>query len=241
MLLAIDASSDGCSVALQCEGRVVHKASTEPRTHAQVLLQLIDACMAEAESTPSQLTKVAVVNGPGSFTGVRIAVSVAQGLAYGLNLPVVSVSSLDLLAYSASRFLEQDAIVISALDARMQEIYWSAYAYSAESSSFAIEREASVSTYQALIDANADFTAGSKPVIAVGSAFSLPELSGVALKASVVDAPLEAKMLLSLLADSSFAHLDSSDAANVRSLQPFYLRNQVAWQKRKRIRQTSLT
>lgn len=125
-LLAIETATDACSVALQLgnECRVDHRI--EPRRHAQLVLPMIDALLAEAGLARGALGGVAFGRGPGSFTGVRVAASVTQGIALGLDIGVVGVSTLATIAQGCLREFG-DAHVGVALDARLDEVYWGAF------------------------------------------------------------------------------------------------------------------
>ena len=125
-LLAIETSTDACSVALAVgdDVRVDHRV--EPRRHAQLVLPMIDALLAEAGLARGALDGVAFGRGPGSFTGVRIAASVTQGIALGLDIGVVGVSTLRAIAEGCRRELGDTRVGV-ALDARLDEIYWGAF------------------------------------------------------------------------------------------------------------------
>lgn len=120
--LAIDASTEACSVALQVNDQIYSRYELCPQSHSLRLLPMIDAVLAEANVTLSTLNGLIFGQGPGSFTGVRIGVGVAQGLAFAADLPVVGVSSLQAMAQQAySDYGEKQ--VIAAIDARMAEVY----------------------------------------------------------------------------------------------------------------------
>ncbi|HEX7044000.1 MAG TPA: tRNA (adenosine(37)-N6)-threonylcarbamoyltransferase complex dimerization subunit type 1 TsaB [Burkholderiales bacterium] len=120
-LLAFDTSTEVCSVAFWSDGAVIERIERS-RRHAERLLVLIDEVLAEAQVRLEALDAIAFGRGPGSFTGLRIGAGVAQGLAFGADLPVVPVSSLAALARTADA-----PRVLAALDARMQQVYWAAY------------------------------------------------------------------------------------------------------------------
>jgi tRNA threonylcarbamoyladenosine biosynthesis protein TsaB len=128
-LLAIETSANLCSVALARNGEIVDIVISEPRGHTKHLLPAIDRLLADGGLTLNRLDAIAVTTGPGSFTGLRIGIGVAQGLAYGADLPVVPVSSLATLAQSAirGRRLAHDDVAVAMLDARMNEVYWGLY------------------------------------------------------------------------------------------------------------------
>ncbi|WP_416422818.1 tRNA (adenosine(37)-N6)-threonylcarbamoyltransferase complex dimerization subunit type 1 TsaB [Pseudomonas sp. App30] len=125
-LLALDTATEACSVALLHDGKVLSHYEVIPRLHAQKLLPMIQALLGEAGIGLSAVDAIAFGRGPGAFTGVRIAIGVVQGLAFGLDRPVLPVSNLALLAQRALR--EQGARqVAAAIDARMDEVYWGCY------------------------------------------------------------------------------------------------------------------
>jgi len=125
-LLAIDTSSLACSVALHVGSSVCERHEEQPREHTRLLTPMIRSVLTEADVAVADLDAIVLGNGPGSFIGMRIAASVAQGLAYGAGLNVVPVSSL--AAVAAQVFAETDANeAIIAQDAHMNEVYLGAY------------------------------------------------------------------------------------------------------------------
>jgi len=125
-VLAVDAATEVCSVALLCDGHVRVRSIEAGRGHAQQLLAMVTELLAEAQISWSMLNGIAASIGPGAFTGVRISVSVAQGLAFGAGLPVVPVTTLEAMALQV---LERDSDrAIACLDARMGEVYWACFA-----------------------------------------------------------------------------------------------------------------
>jgi len=125
-LLALETATDACSAALIIGDEMRERFEVAPRRHVALLLPFVDALMAEAGLTVGQLDAVAFGRGPGSFTGLRIAAGMAQGIAFGADLPVVPVSTLAALAQGCVRSQGAGA-VLAALDARMQEVYFGAY------------------------------------------------------------------------------------------------------------------
>lgn len=119
-LLAIETATECCSVALLAGDRLIARSEMAPRRHAELLLPMCEDVLAEAGLARADLDVLAVGRGPGAFTGVRLAVSAAQGIALALDIPVVPVSSLAALAMQAP---ENGADVLAVIDARMGEIY----------------------------------------------------------------------------------------------------------------------
>ncbi len=126
-LLAFDTTEEACSAALHVDDGQIFRYALAPRRHSELILPMIDELLEEAGLSIRQLDGLAFSRGPGSFTGVRIATGVAQGIALGADLPVVPVSSLQALAQGVYREYGHSA-VLSVLDARMAEVYWGQYA-----------------------------------------------------------------------------------------------------------------
>lgn len=125
-LLAVETSTDACSVALYIDGEVIERYECAPKTHAKIILPMLEALMIDAGLRPQQLDALAFGRGPGSFTGVRIATGVIQGIAFGADLPVVPVSTLAALAQD---FFNRNTLNVAytAMDARIEEIFWGIY------------------------------------------------------------------------------------------------------------------
>ncbi|MFV8833448.1 tRNA (adenosine(37)-N6)-threonylcarbamoyltransferase complex dimerization subunit type 1 TsaB [Aquisalimonas sp.] len=126
-ILAVDAATDACTVALSAGGRTACRGGVMPREHAARLLGLVDEVMEELQVRVADLAALAWCHGPGAFTGLRIAAGAVQGIAWGGSVPVVGVSTLAVLAQGAAR-RQAATHVCSALDARMGEVYWGCYA-----------------------------------------------------------------------------------------------------------------
>ena len=131
-ILGIDTATESCSAALRLEGRLLERAQRLERAHAQVILPMVDELLAEGDTPLGALDAIAFGRGPGAFTGVRLAATVAQGLAFGAGVPVVPVSDLRALA---QRALDENgglARVLVCADARMREVYWACFERSSD-------------------------------------------------------------------------------------------------------------
>lgn len=125
LILSIETATSVCSVALhEQDGTLVGIAEIiQENVHAQKLMPLIEALLQQVGAKRGQLRAVAVSSGPGSYTGLRIGVSTAKGLAYALDLPLIGVDTLDALARQAASFVEPSDTVVPMIDARRMEVY----------------------------------------------------------------------------------------------------------------------
>ena len=125
-LLALDTSSVACTVAVQVGDEVTEQHEEQPREHTRLLMPMIRSVLEKAEVGLADLDGIVLGNGPGSFIGMRIAASVAQGLAYGASLNIAPVSSM--AAIAAEILSNQSGSVAVAQDAHMHEVYFGIYA-----------------------------------------------------------------------------------------------------------------
>lgn len=219
-ILALDTAAKACSVALQAGGHIIERIEAAPRRHAASLLPMAEACLAEAGLKLGDLDAVAFGRGPGSFTGLRIATGVTQGIAFGAGLPVVPVSNLAAGAAAALR-LHCWRRVLVAYDARMGEVYAGWFRQGPDGLPEAIGAE-TLSRPEALA-APAD----GKGWYGAGSAFAAWPALAAQLELEAADANLEpqARDLLRIAA----AALARGEAVAAEDALPVYLREQVAW------------
>jgi tRNA threonylcarbamoyladenosine biosynthesis protein TsaB len=130
-LLAIDTATQACSVALLLGETLIARYEEPGRGHAELILPMVDAVLKENALQLEALDCIAVGRGPGAFTGVRIAISVAQGLAFGAGLRIVPVSDLAAIAQRVAHAPEAKTVVVC-MDARMGEVYWARFEVSAD-------------------------------------------------------------------------------------------------------------
>lgn len=219
-LLAVDTATEACSAALYIDGEILERFELAPRTHTQLILPMIDSLMAEAELAPQNLDGLAFGRGPGSFTGVRIATGVIQGIALGLDLPVVPVSTLAALAQNYFEHADQ-CVVFACMDARMGEVFWGAYRKSDQGFAELLGSE-SVGSAE-----NVDFP--EMKGYGIGSGWkTYREALGERLNpwlAGVDDTPLPKASAIALLGARSF---NLNQAVPVEQAMPVYLRDKVA-------------
>ena len=222
-LLIVDASSSLCSVALVAGSEVLSLEERQPRKHAQRLLPLVDDILSEAGVARQQLDGVAFGRGPGSFTGIRIAISVVQGMALGLELPVLGVSSLEMLASAAvhdpsANSLSNDVQVTAIMNAHMGEVFWGRYVVA--DGLAALTGEEKVGTPESCHESLTDFNG-----MVLGNGIPLlSELKGLESDAS-------AEPLARFVAPRVKVAWDAGEFSGIDNHPPVYLRDSVAWKK----------
>ncbi|MDN3682182.1 tRNA (adenosine(37)-N6)-threonylcarbamoyltransferase complex dimerization subunit type 1 TsaB [Vibrio tapetis subsp. quintayensis] len=122
-ILALDTATENCSVALLVDGQLYARSEVAPRDHTKKILPMVDEVLNEAGIRLQDLDALAFGRGPGSFTGVRIGIGIAQGLAFGADLPMIGISTLEAMAQATYR-KHNTPYVACAIDARMSEVYW---------------------------------------------------------------------------------------------------------------------
>lgn len=222
-LLALDTSSVACSVALAYEGGIWERHEEHPREHTRLLVPMIQSMLDESGVKLDDLDAIVLGNGPGSFIGMRIAASVAQGLAHGAGLGVVPVSSL---AAVAAEVFSRDAdhYVAVAQDAHMSEVYLGVYSRGANDLPVATFEERICG--QGAIDELRSL--GDESVVAAGDGWNrYPELAAnnESLLARQAGALYPRAKFLLPLGDAARLLQGAQPAAD---LQPAYLRDKVA-------------
>ncbi len=126
-IIALEAATEACSAALNLDGEILGRYEVAPRAHTEKLLPMLESLLAEAQLTLADIDALAFGRGPGSFTGVRIATATAQGIAFSADLPVIPISTLAALAQRALDQTPAADAVLTAIDARMGEVYWCSF------------------------------------------------------------------------------------------------------------------
>ena len=140
-ILALDTATENCSAALLTDTGVSAREARLMRGHAEQILRMVAEVLGEAGVSLAQLTALAFGRGPGAFTGVRLAASICQGLAFGADLPVVPVSDLRALAQRVLTVSPEARAVLVCNDARMREVYWGAFAPGTDGLAMAVLEE----------------------------------------------------------------------------------------------------
>jgi tRNA threonylcarbamoyladenosine biosynthesis protein TsaB len=215
-ILAIDTATERCSVALRLDAHVFEQSTETPRGHAELVLPMVQAVLEESGLTLQQLDGIAYGRGPGAFTGVRIAIGVVQGLAFGAGVPTVGVS--DLAAVAQQVACPGDRILVC-MDARMGEVYTGKFLCPASGlvepdGAEAVQRPELVLAHGATVLAGTGFRA-------------YPQLaSGLSVRAHDL---LPRAREIALLGEAAILAGLGRDAAEA---QPVYLRDNVAIAKR---------
>ncbi|GAB2792153.1 tRNA (adenosine(37)-N6)-threonylcarbamoyltransferase complex dimerization subunit type 1 TsaB [Halomonas shantousis] len=224
-LLALDASSSACSCALWQDGEVISRFALTPREHTRRLMPMIDDVLSEAGVTYAALDALAYGQGPGSFTGLRIAAGVAQGLAFGLDRPLIGVSTLEALALAVHR--QQHARhVVAALDARMGEIYVAAYRCHEQQLETLLEEAVMPPERLVLPLSSADID-----WVGVGSGWALWDDMPVTIHNALGQCLPEQQPAAEEMVRLAAQRLAAGRTSAAHEAIPVYLRNEVAWRK----------
>jgi len=216
-LLAIETATEACSVAVHVDGAVIERFQIAPRRHAELTLPWAAALLAEAGISRSQLDAVAISRGPGAFTGVRLAIAIAQGIALAIDRPLLAISTLQVLALRAPA--GQDA-VLAAIDARMGEVYTGRFART-DGQWQAIDSEQVLAPETVVLDGQGWF--------GVGTGFAAADgLLATALAPGLVGVDAAALPHAADLATLAVAAWGRGEAIAPELVEPTYLRNNVA-------------
>jgi tRNA threonylcarbamoyladenosine biosynthesis protein TsaB len=219
-LLAIDTATERCSVAIIEDGKTWSRGAPTARGHADMILSMIDEVLGDAGLTLEQIEGLAFGRGPGSFTGVRIAVSVIQGLALARQLKVAGVSNLAAVAQQAvtTQGLPSGSSVLVCMDARMIEVYWARYRVTANGLVELVGEEQVSPPSLVTVDA-------ASLAVGVGTGWrAYPQLLG-----SYPTLPIDDSMLPRALeiAQLGIVEFGANRATTAALAQPVYLRDQV--------------
>jgi len=223
-ILAIETATEACSAALLLDGEVRERFEVQPRKHGALILGMMDELLVEAGLALTQLDAIAFGRGPGAFTGVRIATGVAQGAAFGADLPLLPISTLAALA---QRHYRESGVrkSLAAFDARMGELYWGAYQIDQSGLARSVGEEQVAVPESLQLPAGGDWHG-------VGSGWvtyieALSELLGE----SLVDTNPELLCSARDVAQLAAAAYAAGEGVSAEQGLPVYLRDRVAWKK----------
>ena len=226
-ILAIDTATENCSAALLLDERVLQREQLLERGHAEAILPMVEELLTEGGVRLSMLSAIAFGRGPGAFTGVRLAASVSQGLAFGASLKVVPVSDLQALAQRALDTAGASERVLVCTDARMHEVYWGCFERTADGLARAsgeehVTRPAEVKIPPAW---RAPPGAAPGPLVGVGSGFAAyPRLAEQLELDIVLEGLLPRAVEIARLAT---AEVDAGRIFEPEQALPVYLRDDV--------------
>jgi tRNA threonylcarbamoyladenosine biosynthesis protein TsaB len=228
-ILALDTATELCSAALYIDGSIRVREDARPRGSGELILGMVAELLAEAAVALAQLDAIAFGRGPGGFTGVRLAVAVAQGLGFAADLPLLPVSELRALARQALMQPGVPPRVLVCQDARMAQVYWSCYEATGAAPGALREREPEALDFPAEVRLPPDWHGA--PVCGAGSGFEAYEgvLAGLAELRGAALAPLFGHLRPRAREIAELAAIDGLAGAVAPELaQPVYLRDNVA-------------
>lgn len=224
-ILAIDTASDACSVALYREGVYEQRYAVAPRQHSQIIFSMLSELLPDGRLRQQGVEAIAYGCGPGSFTGLRIAASAVQGLAFANDLPAIPVSTLACQAVGAVRLglIDESTPILSVLDARINEIYAGVYTISN-----GVPRLHCGPVVCAPEELQID---GENALQAVGSGCVFVDKFPAALRHRLVTVVPEALPQAMDLVPTALDRLATGDVQSAAQVQPVYVRDEISWKK----------
>lgn len=231
-ILAVDTSTENCSVAVLTRQGIFCESKIVPQKHAELVLGMTDGVLKKAGIKREDLEGIVFGMGPGSFTGVRIAASTAQGLALGLNLRVVGVSSLEALALQALEGCDED-YAVSAIDARMGEVYLAVFRRNGSGllkivSEQVLKPEAAVFVVKEAL--------GSNYAVGGGSGIELLYDAGLNKNIRKRSQFPDAESIVKI----GSTRFDENGSLDPSEALPLYVRNEVTWKKLEEQKKTTI-
>lgn len=230
-ILSLEASTAVCSVALcnqsGSEKKTLDLFESTPKSHTQKILPMVDALLTEQNLSVNELDAIAFACGPGSFTGLRIATSVAQGLAFAANLPVIGVSTLKAMAWGAKQegLIKAGQTCVICLDAKMDELYLAAWKLESEHlipvvDEVLIKPDAAV---EAIASLNLD------EMIILGDGADLLPIESADLIEKIISRDATCIPHAKYVSDLAILAWDNNEVQSPEQAEPTYLRGKNAW------------
>lgn len=227
-ILALDTSTENCSVALLVDGKYYIRSEVAPRDHTKKILPMVDEVLNEAGLTLNQLDALAFGRGPGSFTGVRIGIGIAQGLAFGADLPMIGISTLAAMAQATYR-LHGHTHAACAIDARMSEVYWGRFSRQENGQWDEVDVECVIPPAE-LIDPTSVDSERSTVWACAGTGWQSyqQELNNIPIKRQSTEVLYPEAEDIAFLAQAEW---QNGNTVTAEQASPVYLRDKVAWKK----------
>jgi tRNA threonylcarbamoyladenosine biosynthesis protein TsaB len=224
-ILAIETATDACSVAISVDGEISERHLIAPRQHSGLLFTMLKELVPGGRLTDKGIQAIAYGSGPGSFTGLRIAASVVQGLAYSTGLPAIAVSTLKILAQSALRLGDTgvDDTVLCTIDARINEVYSAVYAYE---DGVAVLRDGPWACAPADL-----LPAASGSLCAVGSGCHFLDQFPQSLRARICSIAPDLLPMARDIIPHALGKFRRGEVLSPSEVQPVYLRDEISWKK----------
>jgi tRNA threonylcarbamoyladenosine biosynthesis protein TsaB len=236
-ILALDAATEACSVALLSDVELISRTIEAGKSNAAQILSMAQEVLAEAQVSLSMLDAIAASIGPGSFTGVRVSVAVAQGLAYGADLKVIPITTLEALALQVIDDQDQDRRALACLDARMGEVYWGCFAWDAASGVLPTSAPRVGPPGNVALDSGAQYRGVGRGFSAYPILATLPGVTIDGARSAALPNAREIARLGALRLNAGGLNVGGLDAAD---LKPLYLRDKVAFTEAERMAQSAL-
>lgn len=221
--LAIDTCTELCSVALSVDGKIYESNIIANNKHGNMVLPMIDQLLAEAKITLQDLDYIAFDQGPGSFTGVRIGCACAKSLALGLDKKLLGACSLEVLAQGVLDSAKENDLIISAIDARMQEVYLAIY--KKHEQKLELLEDYAVLPYNHAIEKIAKYQADN--ILTAGNGIKILKDNGLNINDKFFFDFPNAKYILSI----THVLFNKNEFLDIDTCQPIYIRNDVTWKK----------
>lgn len=224
-ILAIETSTDACSVATVIDGKINERYELAPRQHNQILFGMLDDLLPHGNLAQQGIAAIAYGAGPGSFTGLRIAASAVQGLAFACNLPAIAVSTLAVLAQGALRqgLVNETSSVLCTLDARINEVY---------AAVFGFQDGLAYCTQGPWVCSPADLpVTPTEGLQVVGSGGSFSDQFPDSLRDCMVTNNTQLMPAAQDVIPLALAKLDAGEIQEAAAAQPVYLRDEISWKK----------
>ncbi|MCK6262035.1 tRNA (adenosine(37)-N6)-threonylcarbamoyltransferase complex dimerization subunit type 1 TsaB [Vibrio sp. ZSDE26] len=226
-ILALDTATENCSVALISGDQVFARSEVAPRDHTKKILPMVDEVLKEAGLTLAEVDALAFGRGPGSFTGVRIGIGIAQGLAFGAELPMIGISTLAAMAEGSFR-KHGHTEVACAIDARMSEVYWGRFSRQENGTWAEVDAECVIPPSELVQQIEKDQSVWHLAGTGWGAyQETLSELS-LDLGSSESDVLYPEAIDIAYLAQFEWVNGNTVDAEHAS---PVYLRDKVTWKK----------